>query len=62
MLKLKFKEDTVTILEGEDTTEGKMLTGVKGSIRLKTPFGDREINRVKNKKGKILKNNRVEGR
>lgn len=57
-LKLKVIEDEVTIEEGEDSLLGKLIAGCQGKVKIKTPFGEREIHRVKNAKGKVFKDDK----
>ena len=57
-LKLKVDKDEVTIEEGEDSLLGKLLAGAKGKVKINTPFGKREIHKVKNSKGKVLKDDK----
>lgn len=54
-LKLKVVKDELTIEEGDDSLLGKLLAGTKGKIKIKTPFGEREIKKVKDHKGKRIK-------
>ena len=50
--KVNVKGDEVTV---DDSLLGKLMAGTKGHIRIKTPFGVREIHKVKDSKGKVLK-------
>lgn len=51
--KLKIKKKEVIIEEGEDSFVGKLMAGCTGKIKIKTPFGKREVRLVKKfKKGK----------
>jgi len=54
-VRLKVEKDEVTIEEGENSFLGKLLEGAKGKVKIKTPFGVREIHKVKNIKGKVFK-------
>jgi len=54
-LKLKVDKDEVTIEEGEDSFLGKLIAGTRGKIKVKTPFGEREIKKVKKASGKLVK-------
>ena len=54
-LRLKVNKDEVTILEGENSTLGKLIAGAKGNVTIKTPFGIRVIKSFKNSKGEKLK-------
>ena len=53
-VRLKVDKDEVTITEGEDTLIGKLIKS-KGSMKISTPFGKREV-KVKKQ------SNRKEGR
>jgi len=57
-LKLKLNKDELDIEEGEDSFLGKMLAGAKGKVKIKTPFGEREIHKIKDSKGKVLKDDK----
>ncbi len=54
MLNLKVLKDEITI-SGDDSFLGKLIAGTKGNVKVKTPFGERTINKVKDSKGKVLK-------
>ena len=43
------------IIEGEGSFAEKVIAAAKGKIRIKTQFGEREINKIKDSKGKVLK-------
>lgn len=51
----------VRVIGNEATITGdgdfieKLIKGAKGKIKVKTPFGEREITRVKDARGKVLK-------
>ena len=45
-LKLKVKKNEA-ILEGGDSFLEKLIAGTKGKVRIKTPFGQREVKIVK---------------
>ena len=45
-MKLKVKKDKLTI-EDDNSSLSKLFAGCKGKIRIRTPFGVREINKVK---------------
>lgn len=55
MAKVRVEKDEVTV---DDSLVGKLMAGTKGRIRIHTPFGDREIHKVKNSKGKVLKDDK----
>ena len=57
-LKLKIEKDEVTIEEGEDSFLGKLIEGTQGTIRLNTPRGMREIHKVKDKRGRVFKDDK----
>lgn len=57
-LKLKVIKDEVTIEEGEDSFLGKLIEGCHGKVKIKTPFGVREIHKIKNAKGKVFKDDK----
>ncbi|MDY6957617.1 MAG: hypothetical protein SVK08_00535 [Halobacteriota archaeon] len=44
--KLRVSRNEITIEDGEDSFIGKLIAGAKGKVRIKTPFGDREITKV----------------
>ena len=46
-VKLGVNKDKLTIEEGADTFIGKLITGAKGKITIKTPFGSREVSLAK---------------
>ena len=50
--KVNVRGDEVTV---DDSLLGKLMAGTKGHIKIKTPFGVREIHKVKDLKGKVLK-------
>jgi len=49
---IRIEKDEVTV---DDSTLGRLMAGCKGKIKIKTPFGERVISKVKNKKGKVFK-------
>jgi len=53
-LKLKVDKDELIIEEGEDSFLGKLIEGARGRIKIRTPFGEREIRKVKDKGGKVF--------
>ena len=53
--KVNVKGDEVTV---DDSLLGKLMAGTKGHIKIKTPFGVREIHKVKDLKGKVLKDDK----
>ncbi len=55
MANVNVSKDEVTV---DDSLLGKLMAGTKGHIRIKTPFGEREIHKVKDKKGKVLKDDK----
>lgn len=55
MANVKVSKDEVTV---DDSLLGKLMAGCKGHIRIKTPLGVREIHKVKDKKGKVLKDDK----
>lgn len=55
MANVNVKGDEVTV---DDSLLGKLMAGTKGHIRIKTPFGVREIYKVKDSKGKVLKDDK----
>ena len=57
-LKLKVSKDELTIEEGENTLLGKAIAGCQGTVRLNTGRVHREIHKVKNKEGKVLKDDK----
>ena len=61
-LRLKVSKDEVTIEEGENTFLGKLMEGCKKHITISTPFGKREIHKVKDSKGKVFKDDKQEGK
>ena len=54
MPNIKVLKDEITI-SGDDSFISKLIAATKGKIRIKTQFGEREINKVKDSKGKVLK-------
>ena len=57
-MKLKVDKDEITIEEGEDSFMGKMIAGAQKRIVIKTPFGEREIHKVKDIKGRVFKDDK----
>ena len=55
MANVRVEKDTVTV---DDSLLGKLMAGTRGKIKIKTPFGERIIYKVKDKKGKILKDDK----
>jgi len=53
--KVIVEKDEVTV---DDSLLGKLMAGAKGRIKITTPFGVREIHKVKDKKGKILRDDK----
>lgn len=53
--KVRVEKDEVTV---EGSLLGKLMAGTKGKIKIKTPFGERVIYKVKDKKGKVLKDDK----
>lgn len=45
-MKIKVDKDTATI-DDDDSFVSKLIAGCKGTVRIKTPFGVREINKIK---------------
>lgn len=54
MPKMRVIGDEATI-GGDGSFVEKMIAGTKGKIMIKTPFGERVINKIKDSKGKVLK-------
>lgn len=48
-IKLKIQGKNMAIKEDDGSMAGKLLSAVKGKIFLKTPFGTREVELVKEK-------------
>ena len=61
-LRLKVSQDEVTIEEGENTFLGKLMEGTKGKLTIRTPFGKREIHKVKDTKGRVFKDDKQKGK
>ena len=61
-LKLKISKDELTIEEGENTLLGKAIAGCQGTIKINTARVHREIHKVKNKEGKVLKDDNQKGK
>lgn len=55
MANVKVSKDEVTV---DDSLLGKLMAGTKGRIKIKTPFGVREIHKVKDNKGRVLKDDK----
>ena len=45
-MKIKVEKDELTI-EDDNSSLSKLIAGCKGTVRIKTPFGVREINKIK---------------
>lgn len=45
-MKVNINKDTATV-EDDGSFVSKLITGCKGKLTIKTPFGIREINKVK---------------
>ena len=54
MTNIKVLKDEITI-SGDDSFVGKLIAGAKGNVKIKTPFGERTINKIKDSKGKVLR-------
>jgi len=54
-LKLTLNKDEVTIKEGSNDFISQLMGGCRGTIRIKNPLFRREIHKVKDAKGKVLK-------
>ena len=55
MANVRVEKDEVTV---DDSLLGKLMAGTKGRIKIKSPFGVREIHKVKDNKGKVLKDDK----
>lgn len=55
MANVNVSKDEVTV---DDSLAGKLMGGTKGHIRIISPFGVREIHKVKDQKGKVLKDDK----
>lgn len=51
----KDKEGEFTIVEGEDSLVAQLMKGCKGNINLNIPFNGGEVKKLKDSKGKILR-------
>ena len=54
-IKLKVDGDKVTIKKGSDSLLSKLISASKGKVKIKTPFGEREIRVVKNYTGRVIR-------
>ena len=54
MTHIKVLKDEMT-MSGDDSFMSKLIAGAKGNVKIKTPFGERTINKIKDSKGKVLK-------
>jgi len=57
MTNIKVLGDEITI-SGESDFLSKLIAGAKKNIKVKTPFGERTINKVKNAQGRVLRDNK----
>ena len=57
-VKLKVDKDELTIEEGENTFLGKLIAGSQRNIKINNPLIRREIHKVKDSKGKVLKDDK----
>ena len=44
---IKVEKDTITVKGDSNDLIGKLIAGCKGKVRIKTPFGVREIKHIK---------------
>lgn len=57
-VRLTLNKDEMTITEGDESFIGQIIAGVQGKVKIKTPFVRREIHKVKDSKGKVLKDDK----
>lgn len=58
MAKYKVEGDTLTVEEGENDLVTQMIAGCQGTVIIKNPLikgGKREIKKIKDKNGNIIK-------
>ena len=57
-IKLVIDKDELTIDEEDTNLANQLLRGVRGKVRINTPFVRREITKIKDSKGKVLKDDK----
>lgn len=54
-VRLRLNKDELTIVEGDESFIGKLIAGTQGKVKIKNPLMRREIHKVKDHTGKVLK-------
>jgi len=57
-VKLVLNKDEATIVEGDDSFVARLIAGTQGVVRIKHPLMRREIHKVKDSNGKVLKDDK----
>jgi len=57
-VRLRLNKDEATIVEGEDSFVGQLIAGTKGKVKINHPLMRREIHKLKDSKGKVLKDDK----